>query len=31
LVGVTLGTPRDDITVTGPAATGVLDWAFSRF
>jgi serine-type D-Ala-D-Ala carboxypeptidase (penicillin-binding protein 5/6) len=31
LVGVALGTPGDDITVTGPVATRVLNWGFSRF
>jgi serine-type D-Ala-D-Ala carboxypeptidase (penicillin-binding protein 5/6) len=31
LIGVTLGTPGDDITVTGPVATRVLDWGFSNF
>jgi serine-type D-Ala-D-Ala carboxypeptidase (penicillin-binding protein 5/6) len=31
LIGVTLGTPGDDITVTGPVATQVLNWGFSHF
>jgi serine-type D-Ala-D-Ala carboxypeptidase (penicillin-binding protein 5/6) len=31
LIGVTLGTPGDDITVTGPVATRVLNWGFSLF
>src|SRR5580692_2926468 len=31
LIGVTLGTPGDDITVTGPVATKVLNWGFTRF
>jgi serine-type D-Ala-D-Ala carboxypeptidase (penicillin-binding protein 5/6) len=31
LIGVTLGTPGDDITVTGPVATQVLNWGFSNF
>ncbi len=31
LIGVTLGTPGDDITVTGPVATTVLNWGFSEF
>ena len=31
LIGVTLGTPGDDITVTGPVATRVLNWGFSHF
>jgi serine-type D-Ala-D-Ala carboxypeptidase (penicillin-binding protein 5/6) len=31
LIGVTLGTPGDDITVTGPVATRVLNWGFSYF
>jgi serine-type D-Ala-D-Ala carboxypeptidase (penicillin-binding protein 5/6) len=31
LIGVTLGTPGDDITVTGPVATTVLNWGFSHF
>jgi|HubBroStandDraft_4_1064222.scaffolds.fasta_scaffold60827_2 D-alanyl-D-alanine carboxypeptidase (penicillin-binding protein 5/6) len=31
LIGVTLGTPGDDITVTGPVATKVLNWGFSEF
>jgi serine-type D-Ala-D-Ala carboxypeptidase (penicillin-binding protein 5/6) len=30
LIGVTLGTPGDDITVTGPVATQVLNWGFSH-
>ena len=29
LIGVTLGTPGDDITVTGPVATTALNWGFS--
>jgi serine-type D-Ala-D-Ala carboxypeptidase (penicillin-binding protein 5/6) len=28
LIGVTMGTPGDDITVTGPVATRVLNWGF---
>jgi D-alanyl-D-alanine carboxypeptidase (penicillin-binding protein 5/6) len=31
LIGVTLGTPGDDITVTAPVATQVLNWGFSNF
>jgi serine-type D-Ala-D-Ala carboxypeptidase (penicillin-binding protein 5/6) len=31
LIGVTLGTPGDDITATGPVATQVLNWGFSNF
>ena len=31
LIGVTLGTPGDDITATGPAASRVLNWGFSHF
>ena len=31
LIGVTLGTPGDDITATGPAATRVLNWGFSHY
>jgi serine-type D-Ala-D-Ala carboxypeptidase (penicillin-binding protein 5/6) len=31
LIGVTLGTPGDDITATGPVATRVLNWGFSNF
>jgi D-alanyl-D-alanine carboxypeptidase (penicillin-binding protein 5/6) len=31
LIGVTLGTPGDDITATGPTATRVLNWGFSHF
>jgi serine-type D-Ala-D-Ala carboxypeptidase (penicillin-binding protein 5/6) len=31
LIGVTLGTPGDDISVTGPVATRVLNWGFSAF
>jgi serine-type D-Ala-D-Ala carboxypeptidase (penicillin-binding protein 5/6) len=31
LIGVTLGTPGDDITATGPVATQVLNWGFSQF
>ncbi len=31
LIGVTLGTPGNDITVTGPVATRVLNWGFSHF
>ncbi len=31
LIGVTLGTPGDDITVTGSVATTVLNWGFSHF
>jgi len=28
---VTLGSPGDDITATGPVATRVLDWGFTNF
>ncbi len=31
LIGVTLDTPGDDITVTGPVATRVLNWGFTHF
>jgi serine-type D-Ala-D-Ala carboxypeptidase (penicillin-binding protein 5/6) len=31
LIGVTLGTPGDDITATGLVATRVLNWGFSNF
>jgi D-alanyl-D-alanine carboxypeptidase (penicillin-binding protein 5/6) len=31
LIGVTLGTPGDDIAVTAPVATQVLNWGFSNF
>jgi serine-type D-Ala-D-Ala carboxypeptidase (penicillin-binding protein 5/6) len=31
LIGVTLGTPGDDVTATGPVATQVLNWGFSHF
>jgi serine-type D-Ala-D-Ala carboxypeptidase (penicillin-binding protein 5/6) len=31
LIGVTLGTPGDDITATGPVSTRVLNWGFSHF
>jgi len=31
LIGVTLGTPGDDITATGPVAARVLNWGFSNF
>jgi serine-type D-Ala-D-Ala carboxypeptidase (penicillin-binding protein 5/6) len=31
LIGVTLGTPGDDISVTGPVATKVLNWGFTWF
>jgi serine-type D-Ala-D-Ala carboxypeptidase (penicillin-binding protein 5/6) len=31
LIGVTLGTPGDDIAVTGPVATKVLNWGFAHF
>jgi serine-type D-Ala-D-Ala carboxypeptidase (penicillin-binding protein 5/6) len=31
LIGVTLGTPGDDITATGPEATQVLNWGFSNY
>jgi serine-type D-Ala-D-Ala carboxypeptidase (penicillin-binding protein 5/6) len=31
LIGVTLGTPGDDVAVTGPVATQVLNWGFSHF
>ena len=30
LIGVTLGTPGDDINETGPVATKVLNWGFAR-
>lgn len=30
LIGVTLGTPGDDINKTGPVATKVLNWGFAR-
>ncbi len=30
LIGVTLGTPGDDITDTGPVATKVLNWGFAH-
>jgi serine-type D-Ala-D-Ala carboxypeptidase (penicillin-binding protein 5/6) len=30
LIGVTLGTPGEDITATGPVATRVLNWGFSH-
>jgi serine-type D-Ala-D-Ala carboxypeptidase (penicillin-binding protein 5/6) len=31
LIGVTLGTPGDDISVTGPVATKVLNWGFEYY
>jgi len=31
LIGVTLGTPGDDISDTGPVATKVLNWGFENF
>jgi D-alanyl-D-alanine carboxypeptidase (penicillin-binding protein 5/6) len=31
LIGVTLGTPGDDISVTGPVAAKVLNWGFTWF
>jgi serine-type D-Ala-D-Ala carboxypeptidase (penicillin-binding protein 5/6) len=31
LIGVTLGTPGDDVTATGPVATRILGWGFSQF
>jgi len=31
LIGVTLGTPGDDISDTGPVATKVLNWGFKNF
>jgi serine-type D-Ala-D-Ala carboxypeptidase (penicillin-binding protein 5/6) len=31
LIGVTLGTPGDDVTATGPVATRILSWGFSQF
>jgi len=31
LIGVTLGTPGDDIADTGPVATKVLNWGFAHF
>jgi serine-type D-Ala-D-Ala carboxypeptidase (penicillin-binding protein 5/6) len=31
LIGVTLGTPGDDIAATGPEATKVLNWGFAHF
>jgi D-alanyl-D-alanine carboxypeptidase (penicillin-binding protein 5/6) len=31
LIGVTLGTPGDDVTATGPTASRVLNWGFSHF
>jgi serine-type D-Ala-D-Ala carboxypeptidase (penicillin-binding protein 5/6) len=31
LIGVTLGTPGDDISDTGPVATKVLNWGFTYF
>jgi D-alanyl-D-alanine carboxypeptidase (penicillin-binding protein 5/6) len=30
LIGVTLGTPGDNINETGPVATKVLNWGFAR-
>lgn len=31
LIGVTLGTPGDDIAATGPVATKVLNWGFEQY
>jgi D-alanyl-D-alanine carboxypeptidase (penicillin-binding protein 5/6) len=31
LIGVTLGTPGDDISDTGPVATKVLNWGFEQY
>ena len=31
LIGVTLGTPGDDVDATGPVATKVLNWGFASF
>ncbi|MGH3255039.1 MAG: D-alanyl-D-alanine carboxypeptidase family protein [Streptosporangiaceae bacterium] len=31
LIGVILGTPGDDISVTGPVATKVLNWGFAHY
>jgi D-alanyl-D-alanine carboxypeptidase (penicillin-binding protein 5/6) len=31
LIGVTLGTPGDDISVTGPVAAKVLNWGFAHY
>jgi D-alanyl-D-alanine carboxypeptidase (penicillin-binding protein 5/6) len=31
LIGVTLGTPGDDISDTGPVATKVLNWGFGQY
>jgi D-alanyl-D-alanine carboxypeptidase (penicillin-binding protein 5/6) len=31
LIGVTLGTPGDDVAATGPVATKVLNWGFAHF
>jgi serine-type D-Ala-D-Ala carboxypeptidase (penicillin-binding protein 5/6) len=31
LIGVTLGTPGDDITATGPPASRLLNWGFNEF
>ncbi len=31
LIGVSLGTPGDDITATGPVATKILNWGFAHF
>jgi serine-type D-Ala-D-Ala carboxypeptidase (penicillin-binding protein 5/6) len=31
LIGVTLGTPGDDVADTGPVATKVLNWGFAHF
>jgi hypothetical protein len=31
LIGVTLGTPGDDVSDTGPVATKVLNWGFEYF
>ena len=31
LIGVTLGTPGEDISVTGPIATKILNWGFGYF
>jgi len=31
VIGVTLGTPGNDISVTGPVATKVLNWGFAHY
>ena len=31
LIGVTLGTPGDDVSVTGPVAAKVLNWGFTHY